>query len=302
MEAQGGSISVKSEIEKGSDFRFQLSFKKTNEETESESAIAQVNTELKNVRVLVVEDIALNQLLMRTLLDDFGFECDIAANGKIAIEKLKTNTYDVILMDLQMPEMNGFEATEYIRKELKLTIPIIALTADVTTADLAKCKAVGMDDYISKPVDERLLQSKIIFFLTRTFSNQAESSADGMGEGKVTDLNYLIKRTKSDPLLLAEMISLFVGQTTALLREMKESLTTNDWKTLQAVAHKIIPSLSIVGIKPHYVELAKTLQENARGEKNIAEIEKSVYELNTLLVKACEELDQELNLINHPVL
>ena len=302
VEAQGGSISVKSEIEKGSDFRFQLSFKKTNEETEPESAIAQVNSELKNVSVLVVEDIALNQLLMRTLLDDFGFKCEIAANGKIGIEKLKTNTYDVILMDLQMPEMNGFEATEYIRKELKLTIPIIALTADVTTADLAKCKAVGMDDYISKPVDERLLQSKIIFFLTRTFSNQSESSADGMAEGKVTDLNYLIKRTKSDPLLLAEMISLFVGQTTALLREMKESMTTKDWKTLYAVAHKIIPSLSIVGIKPHYVELTKALQENARGEKNVAEIEKSVYELNTLLVKACEELDQELNLINHPVL
>ena len=79
-------------------------------------------------------------------------------------------------------------------------------------------------------------------------------------------------------------------------------MTTKDWKTLYAVAHKIIPSLSIVGIKPHYVDLAKTLQENARGEKNIAEIEKSVYELNTLLVKACEELDQELNLINHPVL
>ena len=302
VEAQGGSISVKSEIEKGSDFRFQLSFKKTNEETEPESAIAQVNSELKNVSVLVVEDITLNQLLMRTLLDDFGFKCEIAANGKIGIEKLKTNTYDVILMDLQMPEMNGFEATEYIRKELKLTIPIIALTADVTTADLAKCKAVGMDDYISKPVDERLLQNKIIFFLTRTFSNQAESSADGMAEGKVTDLNYLIKRTKSDPLLLAEMISLFVGQTTALLREMKESLTTNDWNTLHAVAHKIIPSLSIVGIKPHYVEVAKALQENARGGENIAEIEKSVYELNTLLVKACEELDQELNLINHPVL
>ena len=302
VEAQGGSISVKSEIEKGSDFRFQLSFKKTNEETEPESAIAQVNSELKNVSVLVVEDITLNQLLMRTLLDDFGFKCEIAANGKIGIEKLKTNTYDVILMDLQMPEMNGFEATEYIRKELKLTIPIIALTADVTTADLAKCKAVGMDDYISKPVDERLLQSKIIFFLTRTFSNQSESNADGMAEGKVTDLNYLIKRTKSDPLLLAEMISLFVGQTTALLREMKESMTTKDWKTLYAVAHKIIPSLSIVGIKPHYVELTKALQENARGEKNVAEIEKSVYELNTLLVKACEELDQELNLINHPVL
>jgi CheY-like chemotaxis protein len=104
----------------------------------------------------VVEDIPLNQLLMKTLLDDFGFERDIAENGKIAVEKMQINS-DVILMDLQMPEMNGFEATEYIRTTMNSKIPIIALTADVTTVDLAKCKSVGMNDYIAKPVDERLL-------------------------------------------------------------------------------------------------------------------------------------------------
>ena len=121
-----------------------------------------MDKEIKNIKVLVVEDIALNQLLMKTLLDDFGFECDIAENGKIAIEKLKAKSYDIILMDLQMPEMNGFEATEYIRNKMNSNIPIIALTADVTTVDLAKCKAVGMNDYIAKPVDERLLYSKMV--------------------------------------------------------------------------------------------------------------------------------------------
>ena len=90
---------------------------------------------------------------------------DIADNGKIAIEKLQTETYDIILMDLQMPEMNGFEATEYIRNTIKSTIPIIALTADVTTVDVEKCKAVGMNDYVSKPLDERILYTKIIELL-----------------------------------------------------------------------------------------------------------------------------------------
>src|ERR1035441_8448700 len=99
---------------------------------------------------------------MKTLLDDFGFEQDIASNGKIAIEKLEHNSYDIILMDLQMPVMSGIEATQYIRTVLNLKIPIIALTADVTTVDLAKCKAVGMNDYIAKPVDERLLYTKIV--------------------------------------------------------------------------------------------------------------------------------------------
>ena len=169
VEPQGGNISVKSKIDEGSVFSFTLSFQKTNAEAEAEAEMLELDTEIKNIKVLVVEDIALNQLLMKTLLDDFGFEQDIAANGKIAIEKLSQKSsngtiksYDIILMDLQMPEMNGFETTEYIRKTMNSKIPIIALTADVTTVDLAKCKVVGMNDYIAKPVDERLLYSKII--------------------------------------------------------------------------------------------------------------------------------------------
>ena len=110
---------------------------------------------------------ALNQLLIRTILDDFGFECDMAGNGKIATEKLGANIYDIVLMDLQMPEMNGFEATEYIRNTLHSDVPIIALTADVTTVDLAKCREAGMDDYIAKPVDDQLLYNKIVTLLKR---------------------------------------------------------------------------------------------------------------------------------------
>ncbi len=162
VERQNGSIHVKSTINEGSTFSFTLSFQKTKAETEVTAEIIELDTEIKNIKVLVVEDIALNQLLMKTLLDDFGFERDFANNGKIAIEQLQTKSYDIILMDLQMPEMNGFEATEYIRNTMNSKIPIVALTADVTTVDLAKCKAVGMNDYIAKPIDEKLLYNKII--------------------------------------------------------------------------------------------------------------------------------------------
>jgi CheY-like chemotaxis protein len=92
---------------------------------------------------------------------DFGFEIEMADNGKIAVELLEKNKYDIILMDLQMPEMNGFEATAHIRNVLNSQIPIIALTADVTNADVEKCISVGMNDYISKPIDEKLLFDKI---------------------------------------------------------------------------------------------------------------------------------------------
>ena len=168
VEKQGGTIAVESKINKGSIFSFTLSFQKTNTEiVENASASKDDQTETLPLKILVVEDVKLNQLLLRTILDDFQFEYDIADNGKIAVEKLETNTYDIILMDLQMPIMNGFEATEYIRKTLNLKIPIIALTADVTTVDVEKCRAVGMNDYVSKPLDEEILHRKILELVKR---------------------------------------------------------------------------------------------------------------------------------------
>jgi len=165
VEKQGGSILVKSKVDEGSTFSFTLSFQKTNEEGKKENGEIELEKENKVIKVLLVEDVKLNQLLMKIILDDFKFKYDIADNGKIAVEKLQTETYDIILMDLQMPEMNGFEATEYIRNTMKSKIPIIALTADVTTVDVEKCKAAGMNDYVSKPLDERILYAKIIELL-----------------------------------------------------------------------------------------------------------------------------------------
>ncbi len=173
VEKQGGTISIKSKVNEGSTFSFILSFEKTLTEIplENEEIEIELDNEIKDIKVLVVEDFKLNQLLMRIILDNFKFKHDIANNGKIAIEKLQTNSYDIILMDLQMPIMNGFETTKYIRNEMNLQIPIIALTADVTTVDLEKCKSIGMNDYITKPLDERLLYSKIVNLLKTNQSN-----------------------------------------------------------------------------------------------------------------------------------
>lgn len=297
VESQGGSISVKSKLEEGSVFNFILPFQKTNTEVELEKVMNTLNTKVQNIKVLVVEDIALNQLLMKTLLDDFGFEHDIADDGKIALEKLQNKSYDIILMDLHMPGMNGFEATDYIRNKMNSQIPIIALTADVTTADLKKCTDVGMNDYISKPLDEKLLYKKIIELLLKT-KIPKDPPLTQFGS-KYTDLSYLKKRTKDNPELIMEMISLYLEQTPPLINNMKQGLHDKDWDSVYTAAHKMIPSFSIMGINKDFENTARKIQEYSDSKKHLNEVPEMVLQLETCCSKACEELEEELNIIKN---
>ncbi|HCE57861.1 MAG TPA: hybrid sensor histidine kinase/response regulator [Prolixibacteraceae bacterium] len=298
VESQGGTIHVESVINEGSTFSINLSFLKTTSDAETESDIVKLDTDLKNIRVLVVEDIVLNQLLMKTLLDEFGFERDIAENGKIAIEMLHQKAFDVILMDLQMPEMNGFEATDYIRNTMKLDVPIIALTADVTTVDLAKCKLVGMNDYIAKPVDERLLYSKIVGFVkkpTHKKMNEPGGISDKNRLKRCINLEYLNHCTKSNPKLMMEMISAYLEQTPPLVSTMKQSLSNNDWNLLYASVHKMIPSFSIMGIGSDFESMANKVQEIAGTLKQSGELTELVLQLEEVCTQACDEIRTELN-------
>jgi PAS domain S-box-containing protein len=301
VEAQNGTIHVSSEMSKGSNFSFTLSFLKTKFDAEVEVLFPDVEKDLKHVKVLVVEDIALNQLLMKTLLDDFGFERDIASNGRIAIEMIANKSYDIILMDLQMPEMNGFEATEHIRKILKLTVPIIALTADVTTVDLAKCKAVGMNDYIAKPVDERILYSKIMGLANKTGLHESTIKMEVITSHRCTDLHYLIHRTKANKALMTEMITLYLEQTPPLVSIMKRSYENNDWGSLQSAIHKIIPSFSIMGISTDYENMAKKVKEYAVTMQQGEGMPDMVMQLEKVCNQACIELEEELIVIKKGV-
>jgi CheY-like chemotaxis protein/HPt (histidine-containing phosphotransfer) domain-containing protein len=246
----------------------------------------------------VVEDIRLNQLLMKTLLDDFRFEHEIAADGKIAIEKLQNKSYDIILMDLHMPVMDGFEATEYIRNKMHSQIPIIALTADVTTADLEKCKSVGMNDYISKPLDERILFSKIADLLKKSMPVQDICLPADRSE--YVDLTYLKKRTKANPELMREMILLYLKQTPSLISQMKQATYDKDWDSVYSAVHKMIPSFSIMGIHKDFEDMAKKVQEYSSTQKHLDEVQELVLKLDNVCSKACEELEEKLKLIKRP--
>ncbi len=312
VEAQGGKILVKSKVDKGSTFSFSLNFKKTNIKAESDTEIQELNVDHKNIKVLVVEDMALNQLLMKTLLDDFGFDRDIAANGKIAIEKMQMKTYDIILMDLQMPEMNGFEATEYIRNVMHSEIPIIALTADVTTVDLAKCKEIGINDYIAKPIDERILYNKIIGLVKKPVTpiyNLSEiKEIIEAKTSKFTDMAYLIGITKTNPKLMMEIISTYLIQTPPLVDLMKLSFEKKDWASLYAAVHKMIPSFAIMGIDAEFEKKAKLVQEFASlhnkpgqliSEQQSENIAVLILQLETICIQSCTELKEELETIKN---
>lgn len=297
VESQGGVVSVVSEIGQGSTFGFSLSFLKTCEEAESNNETFELDSNLKNINVLVVEDMPLNQLLMKTLLDEFEFNCDIAENGKRAIEKMENNLYDIILMDLQMPEMNGFEATEYIRNTLKSTVPIIALTADVTTADLEKCKDVGMNDYLAKPMDDKLLYAKMIALVKNPEINKLIPNRPKNKTKKipVTRLDYLNNLTKSNSKLICEMIALYLERTPTLVQTMTLSFKNKDWPTLHSSVHKMIPSFSIMGMKPEYEAYAKEIQVYNGSDAETSLVSGYINRIAVACEQACVELTADHN-------
>jgi CheY-like chemotaxis protein len=205
--------------------------------------------------------------------------------------------------------MNGFEATEYIRNTMHSTIPIIALTADVTTVDLRKCKEVGMNDYISKPVDEKLLYNKIVELLKKPMSSkntgeysETETEASllfSKKRPKCIDLTYLNKHTKANPALMMEMITLYLGQTLPLISKMKQSLNDKDWESLHAAVHKMIPSFFIMGIHKDFEDMAKKVQEFASSQQSLGDIKELVLKLEEVCSQACEELKVEFELIKN---
>jgi PAS domain S-box-containing protein len=302
VETQGGSIKVQSEVGKGSVFSFVLNFKKTTREVDFQDDIIQfVESEFKNSKVLIVEDVEFNQLLVKGLLDEFGFVSDIAINGKHAIENLEKETYDVILMDLQMPEMDGFQATTYIRDVLRLKTPIIALTADVSTVDIEKCREVGMDDYISKPINEQILYNKIVAQIKKNIAINGGNVIE-MAQNKESvyvNFDFLQKITNSDPKLSNELIAVFLKQTPQLVKIMEDSLVNKDYEKLKAAVHRIVPSLGVIGSSADMESIAKRIQEDVHTLEFSEELQSLVQQLVRACKEICVKLESEFNIKNN---
>ena len=166
IDLQGGSIYVESEPGKGSRFVFTLPYKLPEHDVEynqrsREERPAVVPRREDTERILVVEDNPVNRKLAGIMLEGWGFAYDFAENGEIALGKLQNQTYNLILMDIQMPKVNGYEVTQALRKNHN-PVPIIAMTAHVLPGEREKCLALGMNDYIPKPLREAILRDLIL--------------------------------------------------------------------------------------------------------------------------------------------
>jgi|GEM_PF-344866 len=306
VELQGGNISLRSKQKKGSTFIVTIPYTVGTEDDVmlSEEASRQTAKDLKKYgfegrKVLLVEDNEINVFYAKTVLKKLKCDVDIAENGKIAIEKIRGNDYWVVLMDLQMPEMDGYMATKIVRKELKPpknSIPIIAITANALKGEKEKCLEAGMNEYISKPFEPQTLRSALA-----KFSNEEaiEQSADKsvidapvVIKDKLVDLSYLSKVSENDKSFMREMIDTFIRNVPDEIIKMKELGEQKKWKEMAMLAHKIKPAIRFMGIKPAIDEILQ-VEDNCKNQKDLEDLPQLIDQLE----RDCRESIAELNQI-----
>jgi CheY-like chemotaxis protein len=228
-------------------------------------------------KVLVVEDNSLNQLVAEGLLSRLGYEALSVVNGVEALDAVASFHYSAILMDCHMPVMDGFTATEEIRRRQSngSRIPIIAMTAGALAEDRERCLAVGMDDYISKPVDLKALEAVLSRWIrvgppTR---NGAGAGASGHPSPKGVDERPPIDESRLESLrdleapdgssILASIVAAFTGHSAGLVLRLREAADAGDNDRLQAVAHELKGAAATAGAT-HVAELCGKIELAAR--------------------------------------
>jgi CheY-like chemotaxis protein len=203
------------------------------------------NYTLTGYSVLLVEDNKLNQILATAMLKNWGAEVTIAANGKIAVETMEKENFDVILMDIQMPIMDGLTATKIIRENLKSTTPILALSANVLTGVAEKCDEYGIQAYISKPYEAEELIKSIIYHVAKN-SNRSENTSEPTENLIIADISPLKGLLGSNLIELKNMITKFLELTPAYVQELNTAMDANLLEEVATASHKIKPSIDLV--------------------------------------------------------
>ncbi|MES2616354.1 MAG: PAS domain-containing protein [Bacteroidota bacterium] len=293
IQLMGGELQMNSEFGKGSEFYFELNFKKVDDVgIKKLDKILNFNLPVKKVHVLLFEDNTLNQQLAKKVLSKFGFEITLAENGKIGIDKLKEQSFDIILMDLQMPEIDGYQATEIIRNELKLKTPIIAMTAHSLVGEKEKCIAVGMDDFISKPFKQEDLYEVLTNLLPESFFDTEHSvTAPIVSEEKTAsvDLSYLKDISGDDKEFEKNMLNVFLEEVPIDMAQLKIAFDTNDTAKIWKTAHKLKSSMSVGG-QTDLIPLLAVIEQEARHTGLTTESLDNYTKIMDQLTKAYEAI------------
>jgi PAS domain S-box-containing protein len=277
VELHNGKLDVDSELGKGSTFRFTIEFP-----IASEREIQQLdgpmhvsgNDRLEGMTILLVEDNEHNQILAETYLMKHKASVEIAGNGKVALQMLKNKTYDAILMDIQMPIMDGITTTQKLRKEMKIDTPIIACSAHAMASERMKCREAGMNDYISKPYSEENLIGVLAKFL-KPAGMKSRALEDDFG-AVIKALEQNISKSYAD-----KIVGIFRERLPNEILLLEQAMEERDFKLMEERAHYQAGSMSSLHFKQGY-QLAYAA-ERAAVEHNTDKANVALAKLITYL-------------------
>ena len=297
VKLMGGTLSLKSNEGTGTLFSFTLEFEKASDEdiVLINKVIAPAeNVDLNGMKILLCEDNEMNQRLVDKIIrKQWKADLDIAPNGKAGFELFKQNEYSIILMDMQMPEMDGFETTRRIRKyrdAKKAQVPIMAMTADALVEERKKCFEAGMNDYLSKPFKQGELLHKI---LTLTGNESKQHYHQENNSDSFVNTQSLKELTGGDDVFMAEMIEIYLRNTPLMLKEMKVSFKKLEFEKLKRTAHKIKSSFGMMGMnEPLQIADEIELVDEKNCDQNLLKVK--LERLAELIAGSEKELKREL--------
>jgi CheY-like chemotaxis protein len=291
---QNGDIEVTSEQGKGTTFHFhipyQISEEQLNIQSKTDTQYFKDNSNAP-LKVLIVDDNAINQNLMKHLLSQWNIDFDTANNGLEAVEFLKNNDCDLVLMDIQMPQMDGYVATQTIREELKLNLPIIAMTAHALAGERERCMSRGMNEYISKPIKEDELFKLISNFGLKEAEKTETQTVETAFNYEFIELSYMKSISNEDKDFERTVTQQFLDKVPTHLQELKLAYDNKDFKLVKLRAHDLKSSVAIMGLLPLLEEklniLELTNEENPESKLALEEVKdillKSFFEAKLFL-------------------
>lgn len=297
VELQGGSIFVSSKENVGSTFTFYLPYKvgKKAKSVEPRHYQPKSKEPFKYHSILLVEDNDINRLYASSILKMWGCHFETAENGVVALEKIRNHSFDAILMDVQMPVMDGLETTKAIRQgdPKKRNVLIIALTANATQQDYQKCLDAGMNDCIIKPFTQQDLFNSLNKHLGRKLVAKKETGTKESKRETIVDLSYLKKMSNNNQEFIDEIIGTFLESMPENINEITQNAASGNWEQVAKVVHKIKPTITLMGIHS-LKDKVVALEQEAKTTTGSPQATTLAEEISTTLHQAIESLQKKV--------